>query len=117
MTDTAAEWVPVTELRVNDLVDLEGDRYADPGHGEPGHDCVHSYDNIVVGGEDGPGEREDDNCYRLDTWYASYGFPPAHKVRRVGVFEATLPDAPINTTATTPIGDAVTGAAPSTDRR
>lgn len=107
-----AELVPVTELRENDMIDLTGDPHADPGHGWDGHDCKFpdGVDLTVVGGEDGPGELETPGCYRVDHWYGAHGFPPEHKVRRVGVYtptSQTLPPAPAGSDAPTPIHDAI----------
>jgi GNAT superfamily N-acetyltransferase len=106
----AAELVPVTELRENDMVDLTGDPYADPGHGTEGHDCrfPDGADLTVVGGEDGPGKLESPTCYRLDHWHGAHGFPPEHKLRKMGVHTPTLPDALHTPAAGTPIHDAVT---------
>ena len=84
------ELVVVTELRVGDVIDLVGDQYADPGHGPGEHmdECTYQYETCVVNGEDGPGELETADCYRLDFVHMngsnSQGFPPAHKVLRVG---------------------------------
>lgn len=86
----ADEMVPVAELVAGDMINLQGDPFADPGHG-PGehmHTCMWQYEPAVVGGEDGAGELETPDCYRLDFVHmdgaSSQGFPPVHLVRRVG---------------------------------
>ena len=90
MSTDEFELVAVTELQIGDVVDLEGDRYADPGHGPGEHmdTCMFQYESAVVGGEDGPGELESPTCYRLDFVHMAganaQGFPPEHKVRRIG---------------------------------
>lgn len=61
-----SELVAVTELVDGDVVDLEGDPFADRGHGEPDHECAHEFEQALVGGEDGPGALESPDCYRLD---------------------------------------------------
>lgn len=80
----APEWVAVTDLRVGDLVDLEGDPYADPGHGNPDHHCGYEFELTHVGDlfGDRPGEHETANCYRLDYEGGACGFPPDHRLSR-----------------------------------
>lgn len=68
------EWVVVTELREGDLVDLEGDAYADDGE----HPTLEFEYALVVG----PNERETDECYRVDFDHDSVGFPIDHRVIR-----------------------------------
>jgi hypothetical protein len=84
MADQPGMQVPVTELRVGDLIDLEGDPYADRGHGDPGHHCPFQDELVEVGDIDGqaPGELETPGCYRLDYEGGACGFPPGHLITR-----------------------------------
>lgn len=82
------EWVKVTELAEDDMIDLTRDPYADPNHDHHGDaPCDFEYEHAVVGGEDGPGEQENDEVYRLDYSIeggsGACGFPTGHVVKRV----------------------------------
>jgi hypothetical protein len=70
----------VDEIRVSDMVDLEGDRYADPHAGTPDSSWQFEYGAVV------DIERETPTCIRLDFHNSeSVGFPPDHvlKVHRL----------------------------------
>lgn len=84
MTETR-ELVPVTGLAVGDLIDLEGDPFADPHHTDPDHLCLHEFEYVLVGDlfGYGPGELETPDCYRLDYEGGACGFPPEHRLARV----------------------------------
>lgn len=66
----------VADLSVGDLVDLEGDPYADPGK-DSMSPFIYEYervDNV---------ERETADCIRIDFNSTSIGFPPNHLLRVV----------------------------------
>jgi hypothetical protein len=62
----------VDELREGDMVDLEGDPFADPDRSE---DWLH-YEFAVVADT----ERETDECVRVDCLGVCFGAPPDHRV-------------------------------------
>jgi hypothetical protein len=77
---------PVSHLRPDDLVDLEGDPYADAPCNEPGCTCHdirainHQYEYSQVDSI----EQETPDCIVVHFINDdSYGFPPDHLVRRV----------------------------------
>lgn len=83
---TEYELVAVTELEPGDLVDLEGDPFADPGHGvDPEHDCPWQFEGAVVGDYylETPGELETPDCFRLDYQGGACGFPTQHRLPRM----------------------------------
>lgn len=65
---------PVREVRVDDLIDLHGDQYADP-EADPHLDLAYEYARVEEI------ERETPNCIVLHTSLTSVGFPPDHEVR------------------------------------
>jgi hypothetical protein len=73
------ELVPVTALADGDLVDLASDKYADAGHGTPGHVCPYESEYLRVGDDNGcPGR------YAVFVMGGPgiYWFPVNHNVRR-----------------------------------
>ena len=64
------------DLQRGDLLDLEGDEYADPDNS----DRVFPFEKAVVMAV----EQETPTCIRVDTNAGSFGVPPDH------VFDATL---------------------------
>lgn len=77
LTHWDEEHVPVDEVRPGDLLDLEDDAYADPKGDNP----IFPYELSVVTGRvvENPGY-----CIRLDFEHDSVGFPPGHRVKRLG---------------------------------
>lgn len=67
--------VPVEELQPGDLIDLEGDPYADPGRAE----IMFESEYAVV--TEAP-ELETADCTLVHTDAGSYGFPRGHRVPR-----------------------------------
>lgn len=75
--------VKVTDLKPGDLIDLEGDPYADQAHGHHDDDgCPYEYEYRTVA--DPPGEWESAGTYRLDYEGGACGFPPGHLITRHG---------------------------------
>jgi hypothetical protein len=80
----ALRMVRVADLREGDLIDLEGDQYADR-HGAGNH-C--GCENGICASEVFPyefarveeTEQETAGCIRVDTNLGSFGFPPEHEV-------------------------------------
>lgn len=69
------ETVMVRDLRVGDLVDLEGDRFADPRKDNALFECELGSVACVI--------RETPRCVAIGIEGADvYGFPPDHVVRR-----------------------------------
>lgn len=65
------------DVREGDLLDLWGDRYADPPDADPyGHRTVFETEYVTVIDV----ERETGNCVRIDTDCGSFGFPPDHPI-------------------------------------
>lgn len=62
----------VAELRPGDMVDLEGDLYADPEWSDPGF--PHEFATVIGI------EREAPDCVRVDFDGGAFGFPPSHMV-------------------------------------
>ena len=77
--------VPVEVLVDGDIVDLEGDSYADPNSDNP----IFPFEYARV---DGPGEQETPECYRLDTDAGSFGFPTGHLIRLMAELTERIPD-------------------------
>jgi hypothetical protein len=77
----------VTELAAGDLVDLQGDPYADPGHGDSDHMCEYEHGLLEVGNYDEEaGEWGDEpGTYEVFVQGPPYGyyFPAAHRLNRV----------------------------------
>lgn len=77
-TDVFSEYEPPTtikqikDLEEYDLLDLEGDEYADPDGDTP----ILEFELAVVIDT----ERETADCIRVDTNHGSFGFPPDHEV-------------------------------------
>lgn len=70
----AHHMVRVRDLVEGDLINLEGDRYADvPKEGEL---SIFPYEYARVEET----EQETPTCIRVDTQLGSYGFPPDHEV-------------------------------------
>lgn len=70
--------VPVEDLQEGDLVDLEGDRYADVGELRDSGLLLYEYAEVVGV------EQETPDCTRLDLEdLNSIGFPRGHMVKRV----------------------------------
>jgi len=65
-----------SNIQPNDLLDLEGDQYADSNDDDP----ILRYEHAVVTNT----EQETIDCVRIDTQHGSYGFPTDHKIRVVG---------------------------------
>jgi hypothetical protein len=69
----------VEDLVPGDMIDLEGDKFADPDANNPVFDC----ELCIVAGS----ARETDTCIRIDLeGLNSVGFPPGHRVR-IGGFD------------------------------
>lgn len=75
--------VAVSELRIGDRIDLEGDIFADKHGGEPcdcgDHVCASTmfpFELAVVEAI----ERDTAPYIRVDTQLGSFGFPPGHRV-------------------------------------
>lgn len=62
----------VSNLKPGDLVDLEGDAYADVDGAHP--EFEFEFQAVVAI------ERETANCVRVDFETCSFGFPPSHRV-------------------------------------
>jgi hypothetical protein len=69
----------VRNLSEFDVIDLEGDEYADPDREDP----LFGFEYQTVIGV----EQETVNCVRVDTDHDSYGFPPNHKIPVVAEVE------------------------------
>lgn len=83
--DPQFSYMRVDELRVSDMVDLEGDKYADPNAGTPDSTWQFEYGSIVGI------ERESATCTRLDFLTGeSVGFPPDHTILTHRLTEADL---------------------------
>ena len=67
--------VRAEDIRPGDVVDLEGDRYADPN----GEDVSFRHEHAIVSNV----ERETPECVRLDLADESYGFPVTHHLTRI----------------------------------
>jgi hypothetical protein len=71
-------WLAAQDVREGELLDLEGDEFADPsgnGISETG-DFDFTFEFATVEAV----ERETENCVRIDTDQGSYGFPPDHLI-------------------------------------
>ena len=69
--------LPAWQIQAGDIVDLEGDMYADPAHR---HVILESEYVTVVGAE-----RETIKCVRIDfDGFDSVGFPAHHFIKVVG---------------------------------
>jgi len=67
------KYVTIPDLKPGDLIDLEGDVYADPG----GSNISFEFEFCTVAHV----ERETPDCWRVDTECdGSFGFPPDHTV-------------------------------------
>lgn len=71
----ALHMVRVDALVEGDLINLEGDKYADPPKDDPDI-SIFPYEYARVEET----ERETEGCIRVDTQLGSYGFPPDHEV-------------------------------------
>ena len=67
--------VRAKNIRPGDVVDLEGDPYANPDS----EDVAFRYEHALVLNV----ERETPECVRLDLAHESYGFPVAHRLTRI----------------------------------
>lgn len=93
MIDVEPHLVSAARLTPGDIIDLEGDTYADPnGDGTCGcdPDCIHylpfefEYNQVV------DVVQETDTVIRVDLLeHGSFGFPPDHPILVVGFEEVT----------------------------
>jgi hypothetical protein len=73
VVDEDIQLVPARDVREGDMIDLEGDPFADDGqHPE------HEFEFAIVEGS----ELETPECIRIDFDSTSVGFPPDHMLRR-----------------------------------
>jgi hypothetical protein len=64
----------VSELRLGDMIDLEGDRYADPDSANPAFECEYAVVDYI--------ERETSDCILIGIEGGdNFGFPPDHLVK------------------------------------
>ena len=80
------EIVPVTSLVADDLIDLEGDPYADPNHAGLQHVCEFAIEYVQVGDDYGmAGESGESGFYVLFVQGGPgvYCFPADHGVSRM----------------------------------
>jgi hypothetical protein len=67
---------PVSDVTPNDVIDLEGDKYADPDGADP----IFRFVYAVVGEV----EQESPGVLLLHTNHGTFAFPPNHEVTVVG---------------------------------
>jgi hypothetical protein len=86
MADTEPRMVPVSSLRAGDIVDLAGDRYADP----TGDRVDFEFENVIIGAV----IPEAPTCTVLCIdGVDRFGFPPDHPVKLVGHDDSYEPEA------------------------
>ena len=73
MSESETSPKAVEELKEGDLVDLEGDQYADPSHDDG---CAFPYEYAMVLGVD----EETPECTRVDFDSTSVGFPHGYRL-------------------------------------
>lgn len=69
-------YIAALDVREFDLLDLEGDEFADPGGNGISESGDFTFEFATVEAV----ERETENCIRIDTDQGSYGFPPDHLI-------------------------------------
>jgi hypothetical protein len=79
--------VRADEIKVGDLVDLEGDQYADPEHGGGGELPTNDFEFQLA--EVTEVERETADCVRIGGSGFCVGFPVDHMLKRHGSIAAT----------------------------
>lgn len=67
------------QVQVGDLIDLEGDEFADPNRN--GLSVTGDFDFTFEFAYVEEVERETPGCIRIDTDQGSYGFPPDHMLK------------------------------------